>query len=367
MRKISLNEKLIVFFMLLGTGAIGIIGVFSYYSAHNALMEGTFNQLTSVRTVRQKQIEAFFTDRIRDAELIARSDDARRLLKIVDETSLPQHPNPPVFSDDFDKYLIQYLSKCGYYKRLQVFGQKGKGIEMIISDNDTINFPRVSETPTTDVTHLFERLRSHPNGTFFDYSESGGRGLCVAARIIETKGMILLEISPEAINNIMLEYNADGGLGISGESYLIGEDQLFRSESRFSRGNLLKLKTNSPAAIKAISGQTGIAECLDYRGIRVLSSFTKIKVPGLNWIILAEIDQREAMIPVDRFRITILIFTLLTAVAFFILTFLFARRITKPLIKLTKAATSVGAGNLDSKVKINNNDEMANWPNRSIL
>jgi signal transduction histidine kinase len=108
----------------------------------------------------------------------------------------------------------------------------------------------------------------------------------------------------------------------------------------------------------AISGQSGTTECADYRGIRVLSSFTKIQVPGLNWFILAEIDKREAMIPVDRLRITILIFTTLTAVAFFILTFLFARHITKPLIKLTKAATSVGAGNLDSKVQIDNNDEI---------
>ncbi len=108
----------------------------------------------------------------------------------------------------------------------------------------------------------------------------------------------------------------------------------------------------------AINGQTGIIECEDYRSIRVLSSFTKLQIPGLSWIILAEIDKREAMIPVDRLRITILIFTVLTSIAFFVLTFLFARHITRPISKLTRAAISVGAGNLDSKVKIDNNDEI---------
>jgi len=358
MRKISLNEKLIVFFMLLGTGAIAIIGGFSYFSARNALMDRTFNQLTSVRTVRKKQIEAFFADRIRDVELIARSEDAKRLLKIVDQTNPLQNLNNPIINDIFDKYLIRYLSKWGYYERLQISNLAGQGIELDISADDTSAYFKHSEPGKFAVSMLFEEMKNRTNGTFFDYSRSGGHGLLVVSGIPGNEGIIILEISPEAINNIMLESNPEGGLGISGESYLIGDDQLFRSESRFSKGNILKLKTNSTAALKAISGQSGTTECADYRGIRVLSSFTKIQVPGLNWFILAEIDKREAMIPVDRLRITILIFTTLTAVAFFILTFLFARHITKPLIKLTKAATSVGAGNLNSKVQIGNNDEI---------
>jgi methyl-accepting chemotaxis protein len=358
MRKISLNEKLIVFFMLLGTGAIGIIGGFSYYSARNALMDRTFNQLTSVRTVREKQIEAFFADRIRDVELIAYSDDAKLLFKFVNQNNGSSNFEHPVFVGDLDKYLIQYLSNCGYYKRLQVFNADGNGIEMTISNADSgISF-LVHKPEKTEPLLLIQKLKKPPQGTFFDYSESGNHGLLVAAGIPGTGGMILLEISPESINNIMLESSAEGGLGISGESYLIGDDQLFRSESRFSKGNVLKLKTNSPAALMAINGQTGIIECEDYRSIRVLSSFTKLQIPGLSWIILAEIDKREAMIPVDRLRITILIFTVLTSIAFFVLTFLFARHITRPISKLTRAATSVGAGNLDSKVKIDNNDEI---------
>ncbi len=358
MRKISLNEKLIVFFMLLGTGAIGIIGGFSYYSARNALMDRTFNQLTSVRTVREKQIEAFFADRIRDVELIACSDDARLLFKFVTQKNDSTNFEHPVLMGELDKYLIQYLSNCGYYKRLQVFNADGNGIEMTISNADTDISFQVHKPEETEPLLLIEKLKKHPQGTFFDYSDSENHGLLVVAGIPGTGGMIMLEISPESINDIMLESSAEGGLGISGESYLIGEDQLFRSESRFSKGNVLKLKTSSPAALMAINGQTGIIECEDYRGIRVLSSFTKLQIPGLNWIILAEIDKREAMIPVDRLRITILIFTALTSIAFFVLTFLFARHITRPISKLTKAATSVGAGNLDSKVKIDNNDEI---------
>lgn len=66
MRKISLTEKIILNFMLLGMGIIIIIASYSFYTAKDALMNRTFEQLTSVRTVKKNQIESFFNDRFRD-------------------------------------------------------------------------------------------------------------------------------------------------------------------------------------------------------------------------------------------------------------------------------------------------------------
>ncbi len=358
MRKISLTEKLILFFMLLGTGAIGIIGMFSYYSARNALMDRTFNQLTSVRTVRKKQIEAFFADRIRDVELIANSQDAKQMLMLTMANSLVEKNNSHFFQNNFDRYLLQYLSECGYYKRLQVTGTYVKGIEMNIPVTDSL-FPFSMCNPENPaMKRLSINLHKHTGGILVDYTESGSNGLYAAALISGTNGIVVLEISPEAINKIMLESNPEDGLGTSGESYLIGNDRFFRSESRFTENSVLRLQTRSLASIKVITGETSTTECDDYRGIRVLSSFTQLEVPGLQWNILAEIDYREAMVPVNSLRITIMIFTLLTGTVFFILTFLFARRITRPLIKLRKAVTSVGSGNLDTRVEIVDNDEI---------
>jgi len=358
MRKISLNEKLIVFFMLLGTGAIGIIGMFSYYSARDALMDRTFNQLISVRTVRKKQIEAFFADRIRDVELMACAEEAKHLLQIANHADGTRKNEGHLYKDNFDRYLIQYLSNCGYYTGLQVTGSGGNGLALAIPPTDTSYVLQIQQAENQPATHVFDSVKTQTGGILYDYTETSGRGLLVAANIAGSEGIIILKISPESINKIMLESSPEDGLGASGESYLVGRDRLFRSDSRFSKGGVLKLKTSSPAALMAVAGNTGTTECTDYRGIGVLSAFTQLKVPGLDWIILAEIDKNEALIPVDRLRLTILVFTLLTGTVFFVLTFLFAHRITRPLIKLTKAATRVGSGNLDILVEIDNNDEI---------
>ncbi len=344
--------------MLLGTGVLSIIGMLSYNSARDALMDRTFNQLTSVRTVRKKQIEAFFADRIRDVELIANSQDAKHLLNIANTSAHLNATSGKLFNNDFDRYLIQYLGNCGYYQRLQITGTNAAGFEMNIPADDSLNPPRMRDTALMNVGHLKKRLRQYAGGVLVDYTETDGQGLLAVARIRGTSGIIILEISPKAINKIMLESNPEDGLGTSGESYLIGKDGLLRSESRFTRASVMKLKTNSQAAIRAIAGETGTTECADYRGIRVLSSFTQPDIPGLQWKLLAEIDYNEAMIPVNDLRITIMLFTLLTGTVFFMLTFLFARRITRPLIKLRKAVTSVGSGNLDARVEIDDNDEI---------
>lgn len=358
MRKISLNEKLILFFLLLGTGAIGIIGMFSYYSARNALMDRTFNQLTSVRTVRKKQIEAFFADRIRDVDLIANSQDAKQLLNLANTANIPGQNNTPFFQSDFDRYLLQYLSECGYYQQLQVVNSSNKAIEMGIPVTDSLKPFSTNMLKPSTINPLINKLQQHTGGILVDYTETGNKGLWATAFVSGTNGMVMLQISPDAINKIMLESNPEDGLGTSGESYLIGNDRYFRSESRFTKNSVLRLQTQSAAALSVLAGQTNTTECNDYRGIHVLSSFTQLKVPGLQWNILAEIDYQEAMVPVNSLRITIMLFTFLTGTVFFILTFLFARRITRPLIKLRKAVTSVATGNLDARVEIEDNDEI---------
>jgi len=49
-----------------------------------------------------------------------------------------------------------------------------------------------------------------------------------------TIGMLVFEIKPESIDNIMLNEDPANGLGNSGETYLVGSDSLMRSSSRLT-------------------------------------------------------------------------------------------------------------------------------------
>ena len=94
----------------------------------------------------------------------------------------------------------------------------------------------------------------------------------------------------------------------------------------------------------AFAGITGNKEIIDYRGISVLSSFGKVNIPGLNWAILAEIDTKEAMVPIVSIKnniiyLTFIIFLLLTGVVS-----LFTSMITAPIRSLIKSTHKVAEG-----------------------
>ena len=78
-----------------------------------------------------------------------------------------------------------------------------------------------------------------------------------------------------------------------------GDDVLFLNELRFRNNTALSLRipltgTNNPA-VKAVLGQEGIVEGLDYRGVPVIASVRR--VPDSPWLLVARMDIAEALAP----------------------------------------------------------------------
>ena len=106
-------------------------------------------------------------------------------------------------------------------------------------------------------------------------------------------GIIALQLPSERIQDIM-QFTA--GMGASGETYLVGEDLLMRSDSRFSEEPTTLLTTVDTETVHlALAGDQGVKVVDDYRGIPVLSAYSNLSFDGFNWAVLAEIDHAEIM------------------------------------------------------------------------
>jgi hypothetical protein len=66
-------------------------------------------------------------------------------------------------------------------------------------------------------------------------------------------------------------------------------------------------KINSKAAIAALAGKQGMMVDRNYRGREVLSSYSPLKLNGLNWAILAEMEVGEAYRPLYKLQVILLI------------------------------------------------------------
>ena len=113
-------------------------------------------------------------------------------------------------------------------------------------------------------------------------------------------GVIVARLSLEPIDRLMKERS---GMGLTGETYLVGADRRMRSDSHLDPGNHSVLASlagtvagngaDTESVTRSLGGETGTAVIGDYRGIPVLSAFAPLQVGGLAWVILAEIDVAE--------------------------------------------------------------------------
>jgi len=201
----------------------------------------------------------------------------------------------------------------------------------------------------------------------------------------ETVGALVVQIPVNQINEVMTSnYNWESsGLGASGETYLVGEDFLMRSISRFyledtsnfkielmdvgiKESNIdrmynvgttiLNLRIRTEASKEALVGKTDTKVVQDYRGVSVLSSYTPLQIPGLKWAILSEIDHSEAHQELHAFKRNIFItLALLLLVLTFLATWI-ADSLVSPLDKLKVGIANLKKGQF-KQIGIAGNDE----------
>jgi len=122
----------------------------------------------------------------------------------------------------------------------------------------------------------------------------------------EKIGVAMFQMPIDRLNAIMSER---AGLGETGETYLVGPDELMRSDSHLDPkhhsvvASFKKPETGKVATVAAkagLGGQTGAQVIIDYNGNPVLSAYTPVKVGNYTWALLAEIDVAEAFCPKDQ-------------------------------------------------------------------
>ena len=98
------------------------------------------------------------------------------------------------------------------------------------------------------------------------------------------------------------------GLGKTGEIYLVGDDGYMRSNSRFTdEPTILKKEVDTEATMEALSGNTGTKIVEDYRGVSVLSAYTPLNLRFVDWVLLAEMDEKEAFASIRKVEFRLII------------------------------------------------------------
>ena len=185
-------------------------------------------------------------------------------------------------------------------------------------------------------------------------------------------GVAIFQMPIQKINQIMAERT---GLGQTGETYAVGPDGLFRSESRFTDQLGVRTAIINPdvrvatvAAQSAAAGNRGTAIIDDYRGEKVLSSWTPITVydgvegaaDPIRWSLMSEIDHAEVTAPITASGVVrnagmIVVVGLIIGLA---CALFFAQGITRQAESINDMLTMIGIGDFDARAEVVTKDEL---------
>jgi len=341
----SIAHKITLQLILTGFFATIILGTYAYYASKKAMLDRTYEQLTSVRNEKQNRLESFFSDRKRELNHICNLPETKTYFIENCHDDLAKAPPDFLFNNYINSlyYIPLNSNQCIHFTH--------KGVDAIHSKCATPNWLPPKPETIEDI-QIIDYTKNQ-NGSYVFHMLS----LVKSEKTII--GLIGIDISQDFIDEIMYENNPHNGLGNSGEAYLVGCDSLMRSTSRFQHEAIMNSSVKTPGVTQALAGQTGTSIFPDYRGIEVISSYAPLKIKNLNWAILAEIDFSEAMIPIHDLRNKILFLGVLVASLLFIIAYFLSRWLSRPIIALSTASKMLSKGDLPKIVEVNSNDEIS--------
>lgn len=373
LKRLKIKTKLLWLMIGLSLVPLSAIGLISLNASREALSDQAFAQLTSVRDSKRAQLERYFAKVNSDIKVLAGSSHiidaldafASALSDGKIDTSQYDYFESLEYGDAFGSFGREY----GYYD-LMLVTREGDVVYSLRQESDLADNVTRGSPKDSGLGRSFHRALGDIVITdFAPYEPADNQPIAFAMSPIvqfeNTEGIVVLKLNTDRIAEIMGERS---GMGETGESYLVGPDNLMRSDSYLSPESHSVAasfadpeggRVDTTASRAALSGKTGHDILSDYRGVSVLSAFAPVRFHTTIYALIAEIDAEEAFQPVSRLRNIMIGGALLVLVVLLILSYVLAKRLTEPLIQLAASSIEIAEGKLDSPIDTTGEDELA--------
>ncbi|MGV2985243.1 adenylate/guanylate cyclase domain-containing protein [Microbacterium sp. AGC85] len=242
-----------------------------------------------------------------------------------------------------------------------------------------------SGSPTAVVTTDFERWQPGENKP----------NMWVVSSIADADGIygaLIVQVPMATINELTTggESWQEQGFGSTGEVYLVGADDLMRSNSRllvedpeeFARrsraggtaqnavdqmqqhgGSILQQPIVSSAVEAAQRGESGVSVNRDYLGGESVSAYQPLHIGDLDWVIVARADTSEAYARVNDFTRNLILSALALLLLVSLAALLLAQTFSRPIRRLAVAVREVAAGDYGVRAPVRGRDEVGDLGN----
>ncbi|PLX10418.1 MAG: hypothetical protein C0598_10365 [Marinilabiliales bacterium] len=351
MKNLSITTKLIIFVSILGIVCVFAIGYISIRAANVVLHETAVNQIESLENSKKYLVENYLSNSKKSMEVLKMFPSIRNILgdhekgkKLNLNTTNLSEVNSFAMSNNMDNVIIM-----------------GAGGPQIIANltNSQIKENQIENQNT--ISKLWKECMLSNRVVLTDIVENSNLkpSMYIGTRIEENGkilGVVLASLEVKPISDFMIN---DGTINKTAITYIVGEDNLLRTNSSNSKSTtILNKKEISIATKKAFDGYRGTELIDNYSGKEVMSSYSSIDIDDLNWAIITEVESDDIFSGRNSLVNAILIVSIIVLIVMFPSLYLIGRVMIKPLKKEIIYAKEIAEGNLEATLDIDQKDEI---------
>lgn len=348
-RSLLLKNTLFVAIVVVLTA--GILGHLAYIFARDILHDNIRVRLQLVVSDRAALFEGYVRQQLDRAALITSRTHLRELIQDFEQGTLDED----AFQSESKRILEDTISgSTSEFRDLWIVNPEGT---VITATSDNYLNQTFADDPG------FLKAKEHPQ---LDYPQKvDGKYVTYLMAPMKSEAGDLIGVLMVWLDVTPLERILTNRTGLQDTGTLLvatreGDQVRYLLTPEDSTQRSVQLK-EVPAMEKALNGESG-SEVMHYSGDEVLVSYRPVDYqPNSDdapWGMVAKIDLTEAYAPVTHLRQLLL--GLQFGLVFFgmVVSFLVARRVTRPVLGLADTASKIARGNLDVRVPITSTDEV---------
>ncbi|MCP4747724.1 MAG: HAMP domain-containing protein [Desulfobacteraceae bacterium] len=282
----------------------------------------------------------------------------------------------PKFEEGEEDFFTYYKEGYGYLN-FYLINPEGYMFYSVIHENDYHTNLLKGDYKNTNLGRLVNQVlvsKQLQISDFEKYAPSQNSPAAFIAQPIVIKDKVALIVAAQLtvaqIQVIMEDYT---GLGESGDTYLVGPDNLWRTDSRFL--DALKVestilnpeyKVTNDAVTSAMAGRSNAKVVKNYRDHTVMSSWSPITVQppsqtnpqGVKWALLSDIDIEEVRKPVYWMAVICASVVAITLILIIAVSMALAGGLTAQVNRIMDLFSDIGMGQYDSRAEVISQDEL---------
>ena len=349
----GLKVKMVFYFLAVSLIPMAVVGFTTYRAGETIIKKQVLNDFSAISEGKEQALISYLREKERRADAFSKDRFIVENMHKIDQSGA----DSSAVLQELSKYLVEdKMLVDAQITAINILSPEGK---IIISSN----LEQIGVDKSQDDYFTGGKMGPHVKDIYVS-SVTKEPAIAFSAPIKDKKTGALLGVivNRYGINRINEIVSDKAGLGETGEAYVVNKEGYLITGVRNKAESILRDKVDTePVRLFNAQKKEMVGVYTDYRGQKVLGAsmgqeFNKIF--GLGWLILAEIDNSEAMSGLKNLLIAILIISLLVSLCVFVVAFKIASMIADPIKLLADAAGDVGRGDLTKSINIKSDDEI---------